>query len=142
MIEFTTTTAFSLVRRLGISELDAPSIYLVLCEPAAVGAVRSDIESEIKVQLGAKVRTLKASELVLEKLETVFYQDVDRILTLLLIDEWLPHLVDSFDRNVVLLAQAGILIFLANHQIGERMLSSAPNLRNRFTDVLAITPEA
>lgn len=141
MIDFSATTPFRLVRRLAAAGQDTPSVYLLVCDAAAVDAVRADIAAEVEVQLGFKVRSLAASEVLPERLEDAFTAETVRPVVLVTLDRWLPRLVDSFDRNIVLLTRAGIVLLLASQVIAERALAAGPNLRNRLTDVLSIKPD-
>lgn len=141
MIDFSTTTTFQLVRRLAAAGQHAPSLYMLVCETAVSAAIRADIAAEAQVQLGLNLRLLAASDVLQERLEEIFTSESGFPLILITLDRWLPKLVDSFDRNVVLLARAGILLFVANRKIAERVLAAAPNLRNRLTDVLLIKPD-
>jgi hypothetical protein len=141
MIDFSATTPFRLVRRLAAAGQNTPSVYLLVCDAAAVDAVRADLAAEVQVQLGSNLRSLAASEVRPERLEDAFTLETDRPVVLVTLNRWLPKLVDSFDRNIVLLTRAGIVLLLASHEIGERALATGPNLRNRLTDVLSIKPD-
>jgi hypothetical protein len=77
----------------------------------------------------------------LDRLEEAFKRDPDRPVTLITLDHWLPKLVTALDRNVVSLTRGGAVLLLANQAIAERLLSAAPNLRNRLSDVLTIRPD-
>ncbi|MCX6636963.1 MAG: hypothetical protein NT090_18055 [Acidobacteria bacterium] len=116
-------------------------MYLLICEAGAMDAVRADLTAEVQVQLGFDIRFLTASEVRPEKLEDAFLEDAVRPVVLITLDRWLPKLIDSLDRNVVVLTRAGTVLLLADRQIAERALAAAPNLRSRIADVLAITPD-
>jgi len=141
MIEFSVTTAFRLVRRLAAAGPDTPSVYLLVCEAAAMDAVRADMAAEVQIQLGLNLRSLAASEVRPERLEDAFTTETAWPMVLVTLDHWLPKLVDSLDRNIVLVTRAGTVLLLANHEIAQRALAAAPNLRSRLTDVLAIRPD-
>jgi hypothetical protein len=141
MIDFAATTPFRLVRRLAAAGQGAPSVYLLVCEAAAVDAVRADIAAEVEVQLGFNLRSLAASQVQPERLEDAFKSETVWPVVLVTLDRWLPRLVDSLDRNIVLLTRTGMVLLLASHEIAERALAAGPNLRNRLTDVLLIKPD-
>lgn len=141
MSEFASTTAFELVRRLGAAGPDAPSAYLLVAEDVAAQAVQADIAAELEVQLGVDLRTLAASDVRLDGLESAFAPGPVRTAVLLTMDRWTPRLIDSLDRNIVFVMRAGTVLLLANREIAERALAAAPSLRNRLTDVLEIRPE-
>jgi hypothetical protein len=138
MIDFSATTAFRLVRRLAAAGQDTPSLYLLVCETAVMDAVRADIAAEVQVQLGFNLRLLAASEVRPERLEDAFTSDTVGHVILVTLDHWLPKLIESFDRNIVLLTRAGMVLLLASHEIAEHALAAGPNLRNRLTDVLVV----
>lgn len=143
MIDFSSTTAFRLVRRLAAAGQNTPSVYLLVCETAAMDAILADIMAEVQVQFGFNPRLLSASRVPPERLEDAFTSDSTSPLVLVTLDRWLPQLVDSFDRNVVLLTRDGIVLLVASRKIAERVLATAPNLRNRLTDILSMrTDEA
>jgi hypothetical protein len=104
-------------------------------------AVRADIAAEVQVQLGFNLRSLAASEVRPERLEEAFTPETVWPVVLVTLDHWLPKLIDSFDRNIVLLTGSGVVLLLASHEIAERALAAGPNLRNRLTDVLLIKPD-
>jgi len=106
-----------------------------------MGAVRTDLEAEVQVQLGVDLRSLSSAEVQPERLGDVFSHGTAWPVILITLDRWLPKLADSFDRNIVLLARSGTVLFVAGRDIAERVLAAAPNLRNRLTDILLITPD-
>ncbi len=61
MIDFSTTTAFGLVRRMAALGQNAPSIYLLICESTDLEAVQADLAAEVEVQLATEIRSLDAS---------------------------------------------------------------------------------
>ena len=139
MIEFATTTPFRLVRRLAAAGPESPSLYLLISEVDTMGTVRADVADEVRAQLGVNVRSLLASEMFPERLGDAFRADT--AVVLITLDHWAPRLVDSLDRNIVLLARVGTVLLLASQEVAERALAAAPNLRNRLTDVLAMKPD-
>lgn len=142
MIDFSSTTPFRLAREVAAAGQSVPSIYLLVCDDRSTAAVQADLEAEIKIQLGFELQSVVASEVRAEKLEDTFKQSAANwSIIFLIFDRWLPKLIDSIDRNVVLLARAGTVLVLANRQVAERILATAPNLRNRITDVLSIEPD-
>ncbi len=120
---------------------EVPSVYLLILEPATAMAIQADLAAEVQVQLGTTLRSLVASEMEPERLDDAFRQDVEWSVVLIAVDRWVPKLIDSIDRNVVLLTNAGTVLLVANRELAERVLTAAPNLRNRLTDVLAISPD-
>jgi hypothetical protein len=141
MIDFSVTTPFRLVRMLATAGYNTPSIYLLICEAVALEAVQADTEAELKVQLGLSLRSLPASGVRPERIEDALGSEASGTIPLVILDQWLPKLVASFDRNVVLLATNGTVLLLGTREIAERTLAAAPNLRNRVTDVLSIRPD-
>src|SRR5579863_9177365 len=142
MIDFSPTTPFRLARRLAAAGQDTPSIYLLICKAPAMDAVRADLAAEVEIQLGSKLRTLLGSDVRPELLDDAFKHDTIWLISLVTLNRWLPTLVDSLDRNIVLLARARTaVLLLATPEVAERALASAPNLRNRITDVLSIGPD-
>jgi hypothetical protein len=141
MTGFASTTPFRIIRGLAAAGPNARSLYLLICETDAVSAVRADLADEVLVQLGGDMRSLTTSEVQPDKLEEAFIGDAGRPVVLITLDRWAPKLIDSLDRNVVLLTRAGTVILLADRKVAERALAVAPNLRNRLADVLAITPD-
>jgi hypothetical protein len=140
MNEFSTTTTFQLIRRLAAAGPNTPTLYLLLCEAAAMDSVRADIEAEVQVQFGFIPRSFSASGIESDPLEKTFAHNTDQPLVLITFDHWIPGLFRSFDRNIVLLKEAGTVLLIASRKIAERALATAPNMRNRFTDVLWIKP--
>jgi hypothetical protein len=141
MMDFSATTPFQLVRRLAAAGQDSPSMYLLVCEAASMDAARADIAAEVEVQLGFKLLPLAGLEVRPDRLDDAFTAETVWPIVLVTLDQWLPKLVDSFDRNIVLLTRAGIVLLLASPEIAERALAAAPSLRNRLTDVLSIKPD-
>lgn len=141
MSNFSKITAFGLVRRIAVAGKGAPSLYLLICSGAVLDAVRADIMAEVHIQLRFNPRFLAASDIQLRRLKAALRSDRVRPLIVITLDRWLPKLVSSLDRNVVLLTKAGIVLLVATRTIANRLLTAAPNLSNRLTDVLAIKPD-
>ncbi len=141
MTDFSATIAFGLVRRVAAAGTDTPSLYLLISDAGAIRAIEADIAAEVQVQLGVVLRSLVAAEMLLDRLEEAFTLDSNRPVTLITFDHWLPKLVAALDRNVVSLTRGGAVLLLTNQAVAERLLSTAPNLRNRLSDVLAIRPD-
>jgi hypothetical protein len=140
MTEFSATTPFRLVRRLAAVGQDTPSVYLLICDAGEMDMVLADMAAEVQTQLGLNLRPLSASELRPESLEALAKHHAGDLVVVTL-DHWLPTLVSSFDRNIVLFTAGGTVVLLAIRDIAERMLRGAPNLRNRLTDVLVLIPD-
>ncbi len=104
-------------------------------------AVQADIAAELRVQLGVNLRSLAASEVRPERLQDAFARGRLSSVVLIGLDHWAPKLIDSLDCNIVLVTGAGPVLLLAKSELAERVLATAPNLRNRLADVLAIRPE-
>jgi len=141
MIDFSRVTPFRLVRRLAAAGQGSASMYLLIADTADIARVQADVSAEVQVQLGVNLRSLTASELRPEGLEDAFRADTGWPAVLLTLDRWVPKLVDALDCNVVLVTRSGAVLLLAKNEIAERVLTAAPNLRNRLTDVLAISPD-
>ncbi|MGD0772074.1 MAG: hypothetical protein ABSC05_04555 [Candidatus Solibacter sp.] len=143
MTNFIPITPFEFVRRLALAGREVPSVYLlIIVEPATTAGIQTDLLAEIKIQLGTRVRSMVASSLQPERLDDAFKPEADRPVILVSIDRWVPRLIRSMDRNVVLLTRGGAILLLANRALAERVLSAAPHLRNRLVDVLEITPDS
>ena len=138
MIEFSATTPFRLAGRLAAAGRDTPSIYLLMCNTALINAVQADLAAEVEIQLGSRLRSVSASEMRPGDLGAALNGGDVWPVFLITLDRWLPTLVESLDRNVVLLTEHGTVLILSSHEIAQRTLAAAPNLRNRITDILAI----
>lgn len=121
---------------------EVPTVYLLIVEPTTTAGIQTDLLAEIQIQLGTEVRSLVASALQPERLGDAFRQGAGRPVILMSIDRWAPRLIQSMDRNVVLLTRGGAVLLLASRELAERVLSAAPNLRNRLVDVLVMTPDS
>jgi len=141
MVRFSTSTSFGLVRRLAAAGQGSPSIYLLISETADVGTIQADIAAEVQVQLGVNLRSMAASEVPAERLDEAFRADNASLVVLFTLDRWAPDLIDWVDCNIVLVTRGGPVLLLTDHQLAERMLTAAPNLRNRLADVLEIRPD-
>ncbi len=140
MTDASTTTAFRLVRRLSAIGNESPSLYLLTCDMATMGALQDDLAAEAEVQLGVTLRVLAAAEIRPERLAYAFTGADERV-TLVRFHHWLPKLASALDRNIVLLTTAGAVLLLMSREVAERTLVAAPNLRSRLTDLLAIEPD-
>lgn len=135
---FTVVTPFRLVRTLGVAGERSPAIYLLICDKQVAATVEADLLAETAVQLGATIHVGNASQVVQDGLPP--WRDGST--RLIYFDAWLPHLVDALDRHSALLVQdGGQLLLLADEKSAERILSMAPNLRSRLTDVFQIGPD-
>jgi hypothetical protein len=141
MIDFSTTTTFEVVRRVAAAGLGVPSIYVLICEPGVLRAVQEDLAAEIEVQLGSELRSLDASNITFDVLLEANAHAKGPGIVLLAMRRWEQNLVDSIDRNIVLLTDSGPLILLTSFDVAERILAKAPNLRSRLADVLLIGPD-
>ena len=119
---------------------DAPSLYLLICDPAEMDAVLADMAAEVQIQLGLELRAIAASTLRPETLEALTEHNAGQFVVIALAI-WLPELISSLDRNIVLLTSGGAVALLTSSDIAEHVLISAPNLRNRLTDVLVFRPD-
>jgi hypothetical protein len=144
MTNFIQITPFGFVRRLALAGRGVPSVYLLIVEPTTTAGIQTDLLAEIQIQLGTgtRVRSIVASALQPERLDYAFRQEADQPVILMSIDRWVPKLIHSMDRNVVLLTRGGAILLLTNRELAERVLSAAPNLRNRLVDVLEMTPDS
>ena len=64
------------------------------------------------------------------------------LVRVLKIDRLSPRVVAILDTHVIRLERAGAqFLFLATQDLAERLLISAPNFRNRLTEILRIVPD-
>ncbi len=141
MSAIATTTAFRLVRRIATAGENNPALYLLIAEAADLPAIRSDFEAEVHVQLESGLRCLVAEDLSPERLEDTFSSASAPKILLITFDRWNPELIQSIDRNVVLLTGNVPVLLLTKTSVADRILSAAPNLRSRLTDILTVTPD-
>jgi hypothetical protein len=135
---FSVVTPFGLVRTLAAAGVRNPAIYLLICDTATAATVQADLQAEATVQLSATIRAATASQVLRDKLPPCN----DGSVRLIYFDAWLPDLVKALDRHSAILVQdGGQLILLCEEKSAERILSSAPNLRSRLTDVFHIGPD-
>lgn len=135
---FSVVTPFSLVRTLGVLGARNPAIYLLICDGPAAATVEANLLAETAAQLGATIHVSTASQELRDSLPP----GRDGSIRLMYFDAWLPGLVDALDRHSALLVQdGGQLLLLADEESAERILSVAPNLRSRLTDVFRIGPD-
>jgi hypothetical protein len=139
MIDFSTTTAFRLVRRLVLSQ-GTVGMYLLIYDDGAQFAIEADLRAEVEVQMAIRLPIGRVSEML----------DVDDALGLadsgpirvLRIDQWSPDLVALLDTHVIRLERTGAqFLFLTTWALAERLLVEAPNFRNRLTEILRIVPD-
>jgi len=137
--DFSTTTAFRLVRRLAIGD-HSTSMYLLICEEADQPVIESDLKAEVEVQTGSALPVGRVSE-HLETGDTLGLPDSGPIRALR-IDRWSPALVAALDTHVVRLERTGAqFLFITSPALAEQLLNQAPNFRNRLTEVLCIIPD-
>jgi hypothetical protein len=139
MIDFLTTTAFRLVRRLAMGQ-GSTAMYLLIYEEGTEFLIETDLRAEVDVQLSSPLPIGRVSEMF----------DVDAFLGLpdsgsirvLRIDRWSPELVTLLDTHVIRLEQTGAqFLFLTTPALAEQLLVEAPNFRNRLTDILRVVPD-
>ncbi len=135
---FSVVTPFSLVRTLGVLGARNPAIYLLICDGPAAATVEANLLAETAAQLGATIHVSTASQGLRDSLPPWR----DGSIRLMYFDAWLPDLVDALDRHSALLVQdGGQLLLLADEESAERILTVAPNLCGRLTDVFRIGPD-
>jgi hypothetical protein len=135
---FSVVTPFRLVRTLGVAGARNPAIYLLICDAPAAVTVEADLLAETAVQLSTTIHVSPASQVLRDRLPLWH----DGSIRLIYFDAWLPDLVEAMDRHSALLVQdGGQLLLLADEKTAERILSVAPNLRSRLTDVFQIGPD-
>ena len=135
---FSLVTPFRLVRTLGVAGAQNPAIYLLICDGPTAATVEADLLTETAVQLGTTIHISTASQVLRSSLPPWH----DGSIRLIYFDAWLPDLVEALDRHSALLVQdGGQLLLLADEKSAERILSVAPNLRSRLTDVFQIGPD-
>ncbi len=139
MIDFSTTTAFRLVRWLALGQ-GTTAMYLLIYEEGSQSAIEADLQAEVDVQLSSSLPIGRVSERL----------DIGGLLGLpdhgpirvLRIDRWSPELIALLDTHVIRLEQTGAqFLFLATPVLAQKLLVEAPNLRNRLTEVLRIVPD-
>jgi len=138
--EFSTITAFRLVRRLAIGQ-NSTSMYLLLCEEAGEPVIEADLRAEVEVQMAIALPVGRVSE-HLESNDNLGLPDSGPIRALW-IDKWSPDLIAALDTHVVRLERTGAqFLFIASPILGEQLVIDAPNFRSRLTEVLTIIPDA
>jgi hypothetical protein len=134
VIDFSTITAFRLVRRLAMGQ-GSTAMYLLIYEEGAEAAIEADLQAEVEVQLSGPlpIRHDVAGLLELPDAEGI------RVLR---IDHWSPELVPLLDTHVIRLDETGAqFLFLTTAALAERLLVEAPNFRNRLTEILRVFPD-
>jgi hypothetical protein len=139
VIDFGTTTAFRLVRRLATGE-GSTAMYLLVHQEGERIAIESDLQAEAEVQLGVRSPIGLASDLIHDP--GSLKSDNINPIHLVRIDRPSRELIALLDTHVVRLERsAAQFVFLATDRISEKLLASAPNFRSRVTDVLRILPD-
>jgi hypothetical protein len=139
LIDFVSTTAFRLVRRLVMGQRTA-SMYLLVHEQEAQSAIEADLQAELEVQIGAKLRIADLSELVDKELLITSYQS--GAMAAIRIDSTAHEIIGLLDTHVIRLERSGAqLLFLATPALAEPLLVQAPNFRNRITEIMRIVPD-
>lgn len=139
MIDFSTTTAFRLVRRLALGQ-GSTALYLLIHEDGKQLAIEGDLQAEAEVQLGSGLPIGSVSDLLNEP-KGLKLDDVNPI-RVLRVEAWSPELVGLLDTHVIRLERSGAqLLFLTNERLSEQLLMAAPNFRSRLTEVLRILPD-
>src|SRR5437870_14158 len=104
MIDFSTTTAFRLVRRLVMGQ-GSTAMYLLICEEGTQSAIEADLRAEVEVQTASRLPIGRVSEL-LEVEDALGLPDAGPM-RVLLIDRWSPALVAMLDTHVIRLERTG-----------------------------------
>lgn len=116
------------------------AMYLLIYEEGAQSAIEADLKAEVEVQLSSSLTIGRVSEM-LDAGNPLGLPDAGEI-RVLRIDRWSPELVALLDTHVIRLEQAGAqFIFLTTLALTEKLLSEAPNFRNRLTEILRIVPD-
>ena len=139
MIDFSTTTAFRLVRRLAMGQ-GSTAIYLLIHEDGKRPDIEADLRAEAEVQLGIQPPIGSVDDLLGEPLGLKL--DDANPIRILRIDHWSPELVGLLDTHVIRLERSGAqFLFLTTDKLSERLLVAAPNFRSRLTEILRILPD-
>jgi hypothetical protein len=139
MIDFSTTTAFRLVRRLAMGQ-GSTAMYLLIYEAGTEFLIETDLRAEVDVQLSIPLPIRRASELI--DVEALLGLPDSGPIRVLRIDRWSPELVTLLDTHVIRLEQTGAqFLFLTTPALAEQLIVEAPNFRNRLTDVLRVIPD-
>jgi hypothetical protein len=139
MIDFSTTTAFWLVRRLAMGQ-GSTAMYLLIYEEGTQFAIEADLRAEVEVQLSSPLPIGRVSEL-LDLDDGLGLPDAGPM-RVLRIDRWSPELVATLDTHVIRLERTGAqFLFLTTPALAVQLLVEAPNFRNRLTEVLRIVPD-
>ena len=140
MSDFSTTTAFRLIRRLALGE-KSTAMYLLIHEDGEQPIVEADLQAEAEVQLGSRLPIGSVSDLSSEP-GGLRLNDKNPI-RVLRIDHWSPELVGLLDTHVIRLERSQAqLLFLTTDVLSEQLLIAAPNFRSRLTEVLRILPDS
>jgi hypothetical protein len=141
MTDFSGTTIFGLVRRLAAVGRSVPSIYVLICKPSEMEVVQENLKAEIAVQFGSDLLCMDGSNMPADEIFSPMTRNREPRIILLRMPNWERRLIDSIDRNIVLLAEAGTVLMLTSLDLAERILAAAPNLSSRLSDVLVIGPD-
>jgi hypothetical protein len=104
MIEFSTTTAFRLVRRLAIGQ-GSTGMYLLVYDEGTQLAIEADLRAEVEVQMASTLPIGRVSE-QLGADDSLGLPESGPI-RVLRIDRWSPKLVALLDTHVVRLERTG-----------------------------------
>ncbi len=139
MSDFSTTTAFRLIRRLALGE-GSTAMYLLIHEEGQQPMVESDLQAEAEVQFGGRFPIGSVSDLLNEP--TGVRLNAKHPIRVLRIESWSPELLGLLDTHVIRLERSQAqLLFLTTDALSEQLLVAAPNFRSRLTEVLRILPD-
>jgi hypothetical protein len=140
MNDFSTTTAFRLMRRLALVP-ESNAMYLLIYEDGELLLVEADLLAEAEVQLGSRLQIGSVSDLLIDP-GGLTTKDKNPI-RVLRIDDWSPELIGLLDTHVIRLEQVRAqLLFLTTDALSEQLLVAAPNFRSRLAEVLRILPDS
>lgn len=115
MIDFSTTTAFRLVRRMALGQ-GTTAMYLLLHEDRERSAIEADLRAEVEVQLGKQPPIGSVSDLLSEPLGLKL--DDTNPIRILRIDHWAQGLVGLLDTHVIRLERSRAqFLFLATDKL-------------------------
>jgi hypothetical protein len=99
VINFATTTAFRLVRRLAMGQGSTGGMYLLIYEEGVQSTIETDLRAEVEVQMSSPLPIGRASELI--GVDDTLGLSKGGPIRVLLIDRWLPELVALLDTHVI-----------------------------------------
>lgn len=115
-------------------------MYLLVCDNREQDTIEADLRAEVEVQLDELLPIGRVSGMAGSDRDCGL-PDTGPI-RVLRIDRWLPELVGLLDTHAVRLEQTGAqFLFLTTAVLAEQLLMTAPNFRNRLTEVLRIVPD-